>query len=258
MQNLVQIGLHKLSMVEFYYNCSTNEAARHSPFEVIYGFQPSTPADRLLPLTGATADAADRLTNIVEIRDVVKQLLILSKERMAARTTRSPPNFNVGDLVYLSTRGLHIRSQKCKHLRDQKLGPYKVLAKVGMTSYKLMLPDGCRLHPVFHCDLLSQSTTTTSLRPHQAEIEGDMEEYAINYIDDVKLDTWPRRRGLYLQFLTYFINFDTLEWMLLEQVDDCEELSKFLSSEKWTNFSLGEVYLDFVSKYPKRIVILDK
>jgi hypothetical protein len=85
-----------------------------------------------------------------------------------------------------------------------------------------------------------------------------MEEYAINYIDDVKLDTWPRRRGLYLQFLTYFINFDTPEWMLLEQVDDCEELSKFLSSEKWTNVSLGEVYLDFVSKYPKRIVILDK
>jgi hypothetical protein len=46
--------------------------------------------------------------------------------------------------------------------------------------------------------------------------------------------------------------------MLLEQVDDCEELSKFLSSEKWTNFSLRKVYLDFVSKYPKRIVILDK
>ena len=41
------------------------------------------------------------------------------------------------------------------------------------------------------------------------EIEGDMEEYAINYIADVKIDNWPRRRGLYLQFLTYFINFDT-------------------------------------------------
>ncbi len=92
-------------MVEFFYNCSTNEAARYSPFEVMYGFQPSTPADRLLPLAGAIANASDRLTNIVEIRDVGKQLLILSKERMTARTTRSPPNFNVGDLVYLSTRG---------------------------------------------------------------------------------------------------------------------------------------------------------
>ena len=55
-----------------------------------------------------------------------------------------------------------------------------------------------------------------------------------------------------------FFNFDTHEWMLLEQVDDCEELSKFLSSEKWTNFSLGKGYLDFVFKYPKRVIILDK
>jgi hypothetical protein len=69
-----------LSMVEFYYNCSINEAAQHSPFEVMYRFQPSTPADRLLPLAGATANAAERLNNIVEIRDVVNQLLILSEE----------------------------------------------------------------------------------------------------------------------------------------------------------------------------------
>jgi hypothetical protein len=67
------------------------------------------PAYRLLLLAGATANAAERLTIIDEISDVVKQLLILSKERMAARSTRSPTNFHVGDLVYLSTRGLHIR-----------------------------------------------------------------------------------------------------------------------------------------------------
>ena len=29
---------HHLSMVEFYYTCSINEAAQHSPFEVMYGF----------------------------------------------------------------------------------------------------------------------------------------------------------------------------------------------------------------------------
>ena len=64
----------RLSIVEFYYNCSINEAAQHSPFEVMHGFQPSTPANRLLPLAGATAYATERLTNIVEIRDVVKHL----------------------------------------------------------------------------------------------------------------------------------------------------------------------------------------
>ena len=64
------------------------------------------------------------------------------------------------------------------------MGPFKVMAKVGMASYKLLLPDGCRLHPVFHCDLLLHSTTSTSRRPHQAEIEENMEDHSINYIQD--------------------------------------------------------------------------
>jgi len=43
-----------LSMIEFYYNGSINEESTHSPFEVMYGYQPSTLADRLLPLASAT------------------------------------------------------------------------------------------------------------------------------------------------------------------------------------------------------------
>ncbi len=63
-----------LSIVEFYYNCSINESTSHSPFEVMYGFQPSTPGDRFVPLTGASIEATDRMTMITDIRDVVHQL----------------------------------------------------------------------------------------------------------------------------------------------------------------------------------------
>jgi hypothetical protein len=131
-------------MVEFYYNCSINEANSNSPFQVIYGFQPSTHAYRLLTLTGAIAEAADRLTIITDIKDVVHQLIKLSKERMAAISTRSVPLFQPGDDIYLSVKGLHIRSLKCKHLRDQRLDPFKVICKVGIiNSYKFLLPKGC-------------------------------------------------------------------------------------------------------------------
>ena len=107
-----------------------------------------------------------------------------------------------------------------------------------MTSYKLLLHDGCRLNPVFHCNLLSDSTTSASLRPHQAEIQGVMEEYSINCIDVVKIDMWTRRRGPFFQFLTYFVNFDIPKWMPLEQVDDCEVLTKFLQCENEMFFLL--------------------
>ncbi len=131
----------------------------------MYGFQPSTLADRLLSLSSATAEAADILTMIAYIKDVIHELIKLSKKRMTVITTRSASLFQPGDHVYLSTKGLHTRSHKCKHLRDQRLGPCKVICKVGIHSSNLLLPKECRLHPVFHCDLLSHATTSTSLRP---------------------------------------------------------------------------------------------
>ena len=60
-------------MSEFYCNCSINEVTQHSPFEVMYGYQPFTLADRQLPLTDVTLDIVDRLTLFADIRHVVKQ-----------------------------------------------------------------------------------------------------------------------------------------------------------------------------------------
>jgi hypothetical protein len=61
-----------------------------------------------------------------------------------------------------------------------------------------------------------------------------------------------------LQFLTHFVSFDILEWLLLDQVDECEQLSIFLSSEKWNNFSKGKDYLGFEDKFPTRTIIVHK
>jgi hypothetical protein len=121
----------------------------------------------------------------------------------------------------LSSKGLHIHSQKYKHLRDQRLGPFEVLEKVGLKSYKLKLPPSCRLHPVFHCDLLSKASNPTPLRHEPDEIESDHNEYAIDYISDVKIDSWPNRRGPYLQFLTHILDMMFLsgcylnKWMIV-------------------------------------------
>ena len=54
------------------------------------------------------------------------------------------------------------------------------------------------------------------------------------------------------------MSFDIPEWLLLEQVDDCEQLSIFIAREKWKFFSKGKDYLDFANKFPIRKVIVDK
>ena len=136
----------------------------------------------------------------------------------------------VVDFILLSSKELHIHSQKCKHSRGQRLGPYQVIEKVGLKSYILNLPQGCRLHPSFHCYLLSKSSNSSPLRHRPVGIESGHNEYAIDFISDVKAENWPNRRGLYFRFLTHFVGYDVHAWMLLEQVDDCEQLSIFLSS----------------------------
>jgi hypothetical protein len=80
-----------IPMVDFYYNCSINEFAKHAPIEVSYGFQPATVVDRLLSLTGTRASDADRLTDLASTRDVVRELLTLSKQQMTARSSRPAP-----------------------------------------------------------------------------------------------------------------------------------------------------------------------
>ena len=125
-----------------------------------------------------------------------------------------------------------MHSQKCKHLlRDRRLGLFQVLEKVGLQSYRLKLPPGCRHHPVLHFDLLSKASNLTTLRHQPVQIEIDHNENAIDYISDAKVDHWPNSRGLYLQFLTHFVGYGVPEWMLLEQVDDCEQPSVFLTSD---------------------------
>jgi hypothetical protein len=168
------------------------------------------------------------MNELANVREVVRELLTLSKQRMASRSSRPAPTFVVGDFVFLSSKALHIHSQKCKHLRDQRLGPYQVIEKIDLKSYRFKLPQGCRLHPVFHCDLLSKASNSTPLRHRPAEIESDHNEYAIDFISNVKVDNWPNHRGLYLQFLTHFVGCDVPEWMLLERVDDREQLYVFL------------------------------
>jgi hypothetical protein len=73
-------------------------------------------------------------------------------------------------------------------------------------------------HPVFHCDLLSHATSSTSLRPHQAEIEGDHQEYDVDFISDVKIDNWLRRRGPYFQFWTHFVSLIFLSGCYLSKL----------------------------------------
>ena len=247
-----------LDMVEFSYNSFVNEAGKHSPFEANIGFVPPAPVDLMLPLTNIPASAAARLQSIKDTQLVVRQLLQLSKERLAAKGNRPAIEFQVGDHVYVATNGLNIKSQACKKLRDRKIGPFRVLERIGGRAYKLELPNRYRLHNVFHVDVLSKAISEEPLRPGLIDVSDDR-EIVIEDITEVKLDRWPGLRGLRVQFLVKYADEPDYKWALYESddpdgIEGAAKLDQFLKTQAWNDFVVSKRYAEFAAKYPTRAV----
>ncbi|KAJ2968911.1 hypothetical protein NUW54_g13085 [Trametes sanguinea] len=96
----------------------------------------------------------------------VKQAIIAAHDSiLAARTKqvrdanrkRRPVPFEVGDLVYLSTKNLSLPKGLARKLAPKFVGPYKIIRDYGNSSFKLDLPSSLRqrgVHDVFHASLL--------------------------------------------------------------------------------------------------------
>jgi hypothetical protein len=69
-----------------------------------------------------------------------------------------------------------------------------------MNSYRLALPSNVHIHPVFHVNNLRPCSTATK-RP---SIREDDDEYDIDHISHVKIDTLAGRRGKYMLFYNHF------------------------------------------------------
>ncbi|SJL07103.1 uncharacterized protein ARMOST_10446 [Armillaria ostoyae] len=62
--------------------------------------------------------------------------------------------YHARDLVWLDTMNLHLLHPK-KKLDDKRVGPFKVLEKMGMSAYKLKLLPHWKIHPHFNKKLLT-------------------------------------------------------------------------------------------------------
>ena len=147
-----------LPSTEFWFNTNFHISTKLTPFEALYGYPPPRLLDHIpgMSLVGAIDD---HLKSWQQVLSLLKQNLLLSQERMKFQVDkhRSKRSFAVGDWVYLRLQPYKKRSLKHNtlgKLSPRFYGPFQVIQKVGEMAYKLELPPGSQIHPVFHVSYL--------------------------------------------------------------------------------------------------------
>ena len=71
-----------------------------------------------------------------------------------ANQSRRAVDVTVGQFAWLSTTHLRLPAKLSRKLAAKWAGPFKVVQQVGAVSFRLELPAGWCLHPVFHASQL--------------------------------------------------------------------------------------------------------
>jgi hypothetical protein len=143
-----------LSQAEFAYNESENQGIGKIPFQIVYGMQPRGVSE--LRDSGQTdtssASAGEFAEAMKEIHNQVKERLLKSSHEYKRRADQHQRQlqFEGGDLVLAHLRKERFLRGTYNKLKMNKIGPCKVLKKMGQNAYEIELPDGIGISPIFN------------------------------------------------------------------------------------------------------------
>jgi len=177
-----------LPMAEFAYNNGYQESTKHTPFFANYGTNPEYQAIGHL-IKGKTTSPEDMSQLHDTLRAEMMEAQMRHKEYYDEQ--RKPDlNLQSGDMVWLLPRNIRT-TRPCKKLDYRKIGPFKILARIGTSAYKLDLPVSMRIPNTFHISLLklynnNKLPSQKSKPPPPIVIEGEP-EYELEEIVDSPL-----------------------------------------------------------------------
>ena len=146
-----------LSILEFAYNSAKHVSMGYSPFMLMYGFQPRSPVTVGLA-NERIQSVKDFLTDHMDMLRLARQNIRQAQDRFKkfAYAKRRLVIFKEGDQVFLRVpeKSQTLSMGKVPKLSPRYCGPFTILKRVGSVAYKLALPEGSQVHPMFHVSRL--------------------------------------------------------------------------------------------------------
>ena len=113
-----------------------------------------------------------RLAKREETDDAIIFASIIMKARYNAKHLAL--NLKEENSIFLRLHyGYSISGLTNRKLSQQRIGPFKILAKVGQLAYKLELPPIMRIHPVISIAQLEPAATTAGPDPYKRSINSE-------------------------------------------------------------------------------------
>nr|KYP51731.1 Transposon Ty3-I Gag-Pol polyprotein [Cajanus cajan] len=134
-----------LPHLEFAYNRTVHFTTSHSPFEVVYGFNPLTPLD-ILPLPTnehVDFDGKRKAYSIRELHTRVQANIEKKNEQYAKQANKGHVKltFAPRDWVWVHMWKERFPTQRKSKLQLRGDGPFQVLGRINDNAYKLDLPS---------------------------------------------------------------------------------------------------------------------
>ena len=131
-----------------------------TPFQALYGRLPPTIPNYLMGTTPVHAVDQNLASRDAILRQLKTNLHVATNRmKQVANSKRRNIEYQVGDMVFLKLQPYRQQSVFCRasqKLASRFYGPYQIEQRIGKVAYKLNLPEGSKIHPIFHVSLLKK------------------------------------------------------------------------------------------------------
>ncbi|KAE8697779.1 putative Quercetin 3-O-methyltransferase 1 [Hibiscus syriacus] len=183
-----------LPQAEFAYNRSKNRTTGLSPFEIVYGQNPSGVLDLApIPRIGRFSPKEYEMAKYLRgIHEQVKQTIHESNTKYKTRVDnhRRQVLFDVGDFVWAILTRDRFPVGEYNKLKDRKIGPCEVVQKINDNAYRLRLPSHLKTSDVFNVKHLSHcfvDSDDTTLNSRMSSFQPGVTDAGGSETDDVEL-----------------------------------------------------------------------